>query len=173
MKEVLSFYAEYNKKANAALVGILTGLSPELMQKDMGTFFKSVLGTLNHSITAELLWLKRFNDFTPSPALRVSTFLAMEMDDVHRECSIDASCAFVTKIALDDLLMAYVGDVREEDLTRRFTYKSLKGIDMERTLWHMLMHVVNHETHHRGVISAMLDILKVNNDYSNILSYVD
>ncbi len=36
----------------------------------------------------------------------------------------------------------------------------------------VFLHLFNHQTHHRGQISVLLDQLGVENDYSNLISKV-
>ena len=59
-KENLHLFAKYNRWMNEKLVGAALQLSEQALKKDKGAFFGSVLGTLNHLLVADIVWLKRF-----------------------------------------------------------------------------------------------------------------
>ena len=53
-------------------------------------------------------------------------------------------------------------------MPKRLRYKNFKGIDQDRELGGLILHVFNHQTHHRGMISLYLDMLGKENDFSNL-----
>jgi len=53
-------FAEYNKLMNHRILESANRLSEEQLKSDRGAFFKSVLGTLNHILVGDIIWLKRF-----------------------------------------------------------------------------------------------------------------
>ena len=52
-------FAAYNRWANARLYHAALALSDADYRRDVGAFFKSMHGTLNHLLVADRLWLKR------------------------------------------------------------------------------------------------------------------
>ncbi|MFW5688300.1 MAG: DinB family protein [Spirochaetota bacterium] len=46
------------------------------------------------------------------------------------------------------------------------------GERVRQPRWQLLLHMFNHETHHRGAISQFLDEHDVANDYSNLVYYL-
>ena len=52
--------AEYNQWMNLKVYESAGRLSREDLTADRGAFFRSVLGTLNHIVVADFIWLKRF-----------------------------------------------------------------------------------------------------------------
>jgi len=62
-------FAEYNKLMNQRMMESASQLSGENLKADRGAFFKSVLGTLNHILVADIIWLKRFST---NPASNIS-----------------------------------------------------------------------------------------------------
>ena len=63
--------AEYNKWMNASIYSAASNLGSEELAKDRGAFFDSIIGTLNHILVADIIWLKRF-------ATHSKTFTALD-----------------------------------------------------------------------------------------------
>src|SRR3954462_10108599 len=53
-------YARYNRLANEALYETCARLSEEERRRNLGAFFKSVHGTLNHLLLGDRIWMTRF-----------------------------------------------------------------------------------------------------------------
>jgi uncharacterized damage-inducible protein DinB len=71
--------------------------------------------------------------------------------------------------ALDECLTKFAEEVTPEDLPNRLRYRDFKGIDQARKMGGLILHIFNHQTHHRGMISLYLDILGKENDFSSLL----
>src|SRR5438445_12707532 len=52
--------ARYKRLMNERLCGVASELSDEERKRDLGAFFRSVHGTLNHLLLADRAWLGRF-----------------------------------------------------------------------------------------------------------------
>ncbi|MEA2821873.1 MAG: hypothetical protein QOJ86_3877 [Bradyrhizobium sp.] len=59
MKSYFEQRAAYNRWANARLYEAALSLSEADYRRDVGAFFKSMHGTLNHLLLTDRLWLKR------------------------------------------------------------------------------------------------------------------
>jgi uncharacterized damage-inducible protein DinB len=70
---------------------------------------------------------------------------------------------------MDDLIKEMVEEFSEEQYNQRVTYKDLKGKKQNKIVYHILLHLFNHQTHHRGQVALLLDQLKIENDYSNLI----
>ena len=64
-------YAHYNRLANQQLYEACARLSDEERRRDLGAFFRSVHGTLNHLVLGDRIWMTRFEGCllytSPSP----------------------------------------------------------------------------------------------------------
>jgi uncharacterized damage-inducible protein DinB len=59
--------------------------------------------------------------------------------------------------AEDARIEAYVGALAEADLARTVRYRTISNpTDVEQPLGPLLLHVFNHQTHHRGQVHGML-----------------
>src|SRR5262252_4756658 len=57
-------YARYNRLANETLYAACAGLSDAEYRRDLGAFFGSVHGTLNHLLLGDTIWMTRFEGGT-------------------------------------------------------------------------------------------------------------
>ena len=141
--------ARYNVWATARLLDAVASLGDEDYRCDLGLFFRSIHGTLNHLLVGEHhIWFPRFAEGR-SPSLALNAELEPERQ------------------ALDARLRA--GSVRWEPLiatldAARFDgtldYITTKGVPVSLPFAATLAHVFNHGTHHRGQITAVLTRLR-------------
>jgi len=54
--------ADYNQWMNQRIYQAALKLSAEQLSEDRSVFFGSILGTLNHILVGDTLWLQRFAD---------------------------------------------------------------------------------------------------------------
>ena len=59
MKEHFEMLARYNQWANARLYGMAAALPDEAYRRNVGAYFGSLQGTLNHILTADRVWMRR------------------------------------------------------------------------------------------------------------------
>jgi uncharacterized damage-inducible protein DinB len=53
-------------------------------------------------------------------------------------------------------MRAFIDGLGEDGITRVIEYKLLSGQPGQSPFWHMLQHVVNHASYHRGQVTTML-----------------
>lgn len=70
---------------------------------------------------------------------------------------------------VDALLERVVATITVASRSVQFSYVRANGEQRESHVGHVLLHLFNHQTHHRGQIALMLDELGVENDYSNLI----
>ncbi len=68
MKEHWVTFARYNAWANGLVYDHAAGLGTRDYRSDRGAFFKSVHGTLNHMLTTDRIWMKRFTGQGDAPS---------------------------------------------------------------------------------------------------------
>ncbi|MEM1298124.1 MAG: DinB family protein, partial [Pseudomonadota bacterium] len=66
MKAHFEMLAGYNAWANGRLYDAAFALSEDDYRRDLGAFFGSLHGTLNHLFVADVIWLARFRG-QPNP----------------------------------------------------------------------------------------------------------
>jgi uncharacterized damage-inducible protein DinB len=148
--------AEYNAWMNAKVYEAAGKLPPAELAQNRGAFFGSILGTLNHLVVADTIWLKRF-------AAHPARFAALEPvralalpERLDTMLFTDLAAMTVHRVWLDDVIGTFAGALTEADLASTLHYANTKGMPFTRQLSGVLMHFFNHQTHHRGQVSTLL-----------------
>ena len=140
-------FAAYNKWANARLYGAALNLSETSYRLHIGVFFGGLHGTLNHLLLTDRLWLKRLTGEGDHP---------IHLDAILYEDRLELARA---RIAEDERLITVVENYDEEALRGLHSYKTTSGMPQSQVLGDILLHLFNHQTHHRGQAHACLSIL--------------
>jgi len=123
-------------------------LGDDEYRRDVGLFFRSVHGTLNHLLLVENgLWFPRFARHE-SPKRKLN-------EEVHSD---RAALRAALKQAARDWLPA-IESWDEARFDAALTYTATDGTSRTLPFAPALTHVFNHGTHHRGQISAALTAL--------------
>ncbi len=172
MKEVLEKMAHYNAKAGDAMLELLAKAPSDIAAKDVGAYFKSIDGITEHMAWAVVLWLKRFAGFGTYACLATSALVAKPLDEIGSETKGNREKTASLFREANELLSRFVSELPSGDFGRRVRYRTTDGNELERTLWHTVFQVLNHGTHHRGEISAILDMNGVANDFNSFVTYM-
>ena len=73
------------------------------------------------------------------------------------------------RLRLDRFIEDYALSIDDELLSKSVSRRFPNGTLLEREAWKALVHFFDHQTHHRGQVSCVLDELKVENNYSNMI----
>ncbi len=164
-----SYLARYNRAANAALEGFLDALGPGEIAKSRGSFFGSIQGILDHLVMCDINWLRRFRDMFPEaeplnrPRLSPPGH-AWTVFSFPDYAEFKAERAAVDAIFEDFFAMADTARFGEV-----LAYSDSHGIPRRYCFREAADHVFNHQTHHRGQVSQILDELGVMHDFSNLI----
>ena len=146
MKAHFEMLAAWNAWANARLARAVAALDEDAYRADLGAFFGSVHGTLNHVLVADRIWLARFRA-EPAPALALDTILHEERETL-----------LAARTALDGEIIAFFAGLDEARLGETLRYRPVSGSGGEARvpLAGALTHFFTHQTHHRGQLHALL-----------------
>ena len=148
--------AEYNQWMNLKVYESAGRLSQEDLTADGGAFFRSVLGTLNHIVVADIIWLKRFATHPSCESL------LRDIVDLPNPASLDHivyddfEALSELRYWLDDQIIKWTGALTADDLNFVLSYRNTKGIAANKRFASLLLHFFNHQTHHRGQVSTLL-----------------
>lgn len=140
-------YARYNRLANETLYEACAALSDGERRRDLGAFFGSIHGTLNHLLLGDRIWMGRFEGGTyPSTDLGATLreeFAALRTARADMDAHIEA---FFWRLPADFA----AGTIR---------YVNNAGLTSEDPLDVLLPHFFNHQTHHRAQVHTLLSQL--------------
>jgi uncharacterized damage-inducible protein DinB len=69
-------------------------------------------------------------------------------------------------------VIALSGELVESDLEKNIAFTYIKGETISKNAGGSLLHMFNHQTHHRGMVSLYLAMMKINNDFTSLLPLV-
>lgn len=149
---------DYTYWANRRYVAVAEGLPPKQLLKSQGHSWGSIQSVLLHMLSSETVWLRRWQGDAPTRHLDPNDYPGLT--------------AIKEKwIAVERELRHFVEAQSEETLARSYTYTNFSGQQFHVPLWQMLMHVPNHETHHRGELAAMFALMKIPHPEDEVIQY--
>lgn len=149
MKSHFVMMADYNAWANARLYAMAGQLSDEQYRRDVGAYFKSLHGTLNHILCADRIWMRRLTGTGEHP----TNLDAILFDDF--------SSLLAARQQEDQRISAYIDSLSDSQWEEMCVYQRLNGAPQEQRRREILAHLFNHQAHHRGQAHAILTALGV------------
>jgi uncharacterized damage-inducible protein DinB len=149
MKSHFVMMAEYNAWANARLYETARQLPDEQYRRDVGAYFKSLHGTLNHIMTADLIWMRRLTGKGDHPR---------KLDAIVFD---DLTALSAARQREDLRIIDFVVSLPDAQLEQAVEYQMLGGTSVKQRRRDVLAHLFNHQTHHRGQAHAILTLLGV------------
>jgi len=140
--DVLCTHMDYTAWASQHLVQAASRLSPEELARDFGTADRSVLDTLVHIYAADRVWLSRLSG-SPHPGF---------ITDADRSLAVLQN----DWPALHQRWKQWTAGLTEEQISAPLAYTDMSGRHWNQPVWQLVLHVVNHATHHRGQVSGFL-----------------
>lgn len=138
--------ARYNHWMNEKLLSICAQMSDADRKQDRGAPFHSVHGTWNHLLVTDQLWLGRFKN-QPFSVPSLGHELFADFEELKRE-----------REKIDREIFDWVDSLSDDSLQADFTFTSFSNpTEYTRPLWFCALHFFNHQTHHRGQITAMIE----------------
>lgn len=138
---VLRTHIAYSGWATARLLAALAELTPEELTHDFQTADRSPLGTLVHIYGADLLWLSRLSH-RPQPQWPSAGMPLAELQ--------------IEGPALQQRWEQWAEGMTDASVQEDLAYHDMRGNPHTEPLWQLILHVVNHATHHRGQVSGFL-----------------
>ncbi len=159
-REYFTTLYEYNYWANKRILSAAESLTDARFVAKTSDSHGSLRGTLVHTLSAESVWLARWNGISP-------TSLASE-DDFPDLATLRARWRDE-----EAKMRAFHAHLTDADFTRVIEYKNTRGMPFARPLWQMLAHLVNHGTQHRAEAAAILTDLGHSPGDIDFIRYLD
>jgi uncharacterized damage-inducible protein DinB len=140
---ILNELFDYNYWARDRQLQACAGLTEEQFLRPLGNSFPSLRDTLTHLLAVEWLWLERWRGRSPRTLLAPEEFptltaLSQRWRTVEHE------------------MREYVAGLGEEALECPATYINTRGQTWTYTLSRMILHLLHHQSYHRGQVTALL-----------------
>lgn len=164
--------ARYNTWMNEKVFTSAAALEDADRKRDLGAFFGSVHGTLNHVLLADRIWLGRFTGRPEEFSSRDAKGNVIQVRALSQELYDDFERLWQERRATDRAIEQYAETLTAEGISGTFTYGSLGGKSFTHPLWWALTHFFNHQTHHRGQASALLTRLGADVGVTDFLAFV-
>ena len=134
---------DYHYWARDRMLDAVAALSPQQLTVELGGSFRSVRDTLAHLYGAEWIWYSRWHGEAPTALPTPETFP-------------DFASIRQAWLEHEKRMRAFVEGLDDHALERVLSYKLLSGQPGASILWHMIQHMVNHASYHRGQVTTLL-----------------
>ena len=137
--------ARYNRWANRRLYDAVAALPDAAVRQDRpGAFFGSILGTLNHVLVGDRIWLARIEG------------IDCGIERLDQRLYDDLGRLRAARDLEDARIVALAKDLEPAALERVIAYKTMAGEEQATRLELILAHLFNHQTHHRGQTHGLI-----------------
>jgi uncharacterized damage-inducible protein DinB len=149
-KDDIQLLYEFDRWANNRVLQAASTLSAEAFMRDLGGSFGSMRDTLVHIVGSEQTWLRCWKEPSPGP-----TFVA-DLWTRH-----DARFAPNTFRDFAAVQLKWAEVEREQaEFVNRLTDEALGRMlpvfEKQISLAHLMQHLANHSTYHRGQVALMM-----------------
>lgn len=152
----LHLLATYNAWMNTKVYDAAAKLTAQDLAADRGAFFGSIIGTLNHIVVADTIWLKRFETHPAQhPALEPLRNTAMPAA-LNQILFTELPALRAHRDRLDATITEWIAELTDADLQHVLHYANTKGVPAKKHFGTLLIHFFNHQTHHRGQATTLL-----------------
>jgi uncharacterized damage-inducible protein DinB len=140
--------ARYNAWQNKQIVDIVNVMDEEALWHDHKAFFGSIMGTLNHILWGDTLWMSRWCDDVKPPS--VPGTQSTDFTDTLGEWQAE-------RFVLDGRIRIWGETLSNLDLSGEESwYSGALQRDFTQKKTTCIIHFFNHQTHHRGQVHGML-----------------
>jgi len=147
-------HLRYSGWASQRLLDAARKLSPVDLTRNVGVSHESILGTLSHIHFADRIWYSRVVD-PNEPVIRQSDLPTLEEQWP----------------AIQRKWEAWAEGVQDADLGRMVASKSMDGVAYEIAAEKAVLHLVNHDSLHRGQVMAMIRQLGIAPPPTDLMMY--
>lgn len=163
---------QYNAWMNAKLYDAAATLSPEALALDRGAFFGSILGTLNHLVVSDTIWLKRFATHQAESNMLQGVRELPAPTALNQLLFTDFAALREHRQLLDTTIQAWAVALTEVDLAQTLHYTTTKGEAKAKNMGSLVMHLFNHQAHHRGQATTLLTQAGVDVGETDLLALI-
>jgi uncharacterized damage-inducible protein DinB len=159
LRDSLLMMAGYNRWMNEKLYAVCAQVPDEERKRDRKAFFRSIHGALNHLLLTDRGWMGRFEG-KPWAFGALNQELYADFDELRRE-----------RATTDREIEAFVTAMTPQRLDAPFDYQNYAGKRFSHPLGPALVHLFNHQTHHRGQVTTLLSQLGIDVGVTDAIAF--
>ena len=149
-KDDICLLYEYDRWANARVLQATSTLGAEQFTRELGGSFGSVRDTLAHILAGEWGWLEYWKE--KSRGANFVSELRARRDAIFRPDAFSSVAVLQAKWAEVEMeLLEFLDSLTAESLEQLLPFRNTQV-----KLVHLMQHVVNHSTYHRGQVALRL-----------------
>ena len=164
--------ASYNEWMNAKVYEAARNLPDEELSANRKAFFGSILGTMNHLVVGDTIWLKRFATHPANHASLEPIRRLAAPENLDRILFTDIQNLSEHRKWLDGVITEWARSIAESDLDHVLHYTNMKGVAANKSFFSLVMHFFNHQTHHRGQVTALLSQAGIDVGVTDLLALI-
>lgn len=158
MKDQLISLFEYGEWVDQRLFRTATTLPEQQFKEKILPGFGSVHLTFVHLLGAEILWFARWRGYSPKSIL--------SSEEVPDLTALREHWGLLKKDR-----RAYFVELDEDDLHTTVHWTNMRGEIFALLRWQVMYHSINHSTHHRSELAAILSQLGHEPEGTDLLEY--
>ncbi|MFK7887316.1 MAG: DinB family protein [Gammaproteobacteria bacterium] len=164
--------AQYNRWMNERVFAACTALPDDELRQDVGAFFGSVIGTLNHALVGDMIWLQRFAGHPRRYVALRDIANEPLLNQLDKRLHNQFAALSRARSDLDQLIVAMCRDFKDTDFATGLCYTDTEGERMTRNFGLLVQHFFNHQTHHRGQVTTMLSQKGIDIGVTDLLALI-
>jgi uncharacterized damage-inducible protein DinB len=122
---------------------VCASLTQDQLMRTLGGSFSCLRDTLAHSVNVEWIWLERWNGRIPKA-----------MPQPHEMPTLEAVRERWQE--MERGMRTFLAGLDDESLERVITCTGTRGNTWTQPVWRFLMHLLNHQSYHRGQVTTLL-----------------
>ncbi|MFK8015677.1 MAG: DinB family protein [Gammaproteobacteria bacterium] len=164
--------AEYNRWMNERLYAACAALPDNELREDLGAYFGSILGTLNHGLVGDMIWLQRFSKHQSHFATLEDIRSEPAITQLDKRLHNEFSTLLRARTDLDLVIISLCREFEEADFDTALRYTNTEGRSYRRPFGLLVQHFFNHQTHHRGQITTLLSQRGIDVGVTDLLALI-
>lgn len=145
---VISELYDYNYWARDQQFSVCRGLTRRQFNQQVDGSFPSIRQTVTHMALVEWVWRERWEGRAPD-----------KMPGDHDLNTAEELQNYM--LAEERRMREFLSGLDEPQLAKTISYVNFQGETWSYALWRMLVHLVNHQSYHRGQVTNFLRALGV------------
>lgn len=168
----IELMAQYNRWMNQKIYTAASQLSITKLNEDKKAFFGSFIGTMNHIMVADIVWMKRFAKH-PSHHGSIEPIRHLEQPkSLNQILFPDFAILSQKREEIDNIIVDWSQEISLEDLSFPLPYNNMKGEPGVKEFASLIFHFFNHQTHHRGQLTTLLSQENIDIGVTDLLTLI-